>query len=113
MTLKQAIIIRTDLGMGRGKIAAQSAHASVAALEKVTTVAYNAWVAQGMKKIVLRIGSKKELLDLFMQAKKKFPTALIKDAGHTQVKPGTPTCISIGPTEEIDLNLLTNDLKLL
>ena len=99
--------------MGRGKIAAQSAHASVASLEKVTTVAYNAWVAQGMKKIVLKVGSKKELLDLFMRAKKKFPTALIKDAGMTQIKPGTITCIAIGPAEEIDINLLTKDMKLL
>ena len=113
MTLKQAIVIRTDLKMGRGKIAAQSAHASVAALEKVTAAAYTAWISQGMKKIVLRIGSKKELLDLFMLAKKKFPAALIKDAGQTQVKAGTPTCIAIGPAEEVDLNLLTSDLRLL
>ena len=27
--LKQAIVIRTDLGMGKGKIAAQASHASV------------------------------------------------------------------------------------
>ena len=113
MTLKQAIVIRTDIKMGRGKMAAQSAHATVAALEKVTTAAYNVWVAQGMKKIVLKVGSKKELLDLFMRAKKMFPTALIKDAGHTQVKPGTPTCIAIGPAEEIDINILTKDMKLL
>ena len=113
MTLKQAIIMRTDLKMGRGKIAAQSAHASVAALGKVTASAYSAWVSQGMKKIVLKIGSKKELLDLFMRAKKMFPTALIKDAGMTQVTPGTPTCIAIGPAEEIDIDILTKDMKLL
>ena len=99
--------------MGRGKIAAQSAHASVAALGKTTTAAYNAWVAEGMKKIVLKVGSKKELLDLFMRAKKMLPTALIKDAGMTQIKPGTVTCIAIGPAEEIDINLLTKDMKLL
>ena len=113
MALKQAIVIRTDLKMGKGKIAAQSAHASVAAIEKITTRVYEAWVAEGMKKIVLRIGSKKELLDLFMLAKKKFPTALIKDAGHTQVTPGTATCIAIGPVEESELGLLTKDMKLL
>ncbi len=113
MTLKQAIVMRTDLKMGKGKIAAQSAHASVTALEKATAAAYRAWVAQGMKKIVLKVGSKKELLDLFMRAKKMFPTALIKDAGLTQVAPGTPTCIAIGPAEEVDINLLTKDMKLL
>jgi len=100
MTLKQVIVIRTDLKMGRGKIAAQSAHASVAALEKVT-------------KIVVKVSGKKELLDLFMEAKRKFPAALIKDAGLTQIKSGEATCLAIGPAEEIDLNLLTKHLKLL
>ena len=42
-----------------------------------------------------------------------FPTALIKDAGMTQIKPGTVTCIAIGPAEEIDINILTKDMKLL
>ncbi len=113
MTLKQVIVIRTDLKMGRGKIAAQSAHASVAALEKVTTTTYNAWTATGMKKIVVKVSGKKELLDLFMEAKRKFPAALIKDAGLTQIKSGEATCLAIGPAEEIDLNLLTKHLKLL
>jgi len=113
MTLTQAIVVRSDLKMGKGKIAAQASHASVASLDKVTAAAFNAWAAEGMKKIVLRISGKKPLLDLYNRAKRKFPTALVKDAGLTQVKPGEPTCIAIGPAEEIDLTLLTRDLKLL
>lgn len=113
MSLKQAIVVRTDLKMGRGKIAAQSAHASVSALNKITSYAFNEWVSDGMKKIVLRIENKKGLLDLFNKAKKKFPAALVKDAGLTQVRAGEPTCIAIGPADEIDLDLLTGKLRLL
>ncbi len=113
MTLKQAIVVRTDLKMGRGKVAAQSAHASVSALNKVTTAAFNAWTSEGMKKVVLRINGKKALLDLFNKAKRKFPAALVKDAGLTQVKAGEPTCIAIGPAAEVDLDRLTGKLRLL
>lgn len=113
MGLKQVIVMRTDLNMGKGKIAAQSAHASVAAIEKATPSVFNKWISSGMKKVVLKVGSEKELLELFMRAKKKFPTALVKDAGLTQVESGTATCISIGPAEEGDLDLLTGHLKLL
>jgi PTH2 family peptidyl-tRNA hydrolase len=113
MALKQAIVVRTDLKMGRGKIASQASHASVAALNRVTTAAYNAWVSSGMKKVVLRITGKKALLDLFKMAKRTFPAALVKDAGLTQVKAGEPTCIAIGPAAEVDLDRLTGKLKLL
>lgn len=113
MVSKQAIIIRTDLRMSRGKIAAQSAHASVLAMEKVTTAGYNAWVGSGMKKVVLRIKGKKKMLDLYNKAKRKFPASLVKDAGLTQVKPGEPTCIAIGPANDVDLDRLTSKLKLL
>jgi PTH2 family peptidyl-tRNA hydrolase len=113
MGIKQAIVVRTDLKMSRGKIAAQAAHGSVAALSKTTTSAYSAWVATGMKKIVLRAKSKKELLDLFNEAKKKFPTALVKDAGNTQLEPGTITCIAIGPADDSDIDRLTGKLRLL
>ncbi len=50
MGLKQAIVIRTDLKMGKGKIAAQSAHASVDALNKVPTSIFNDWYSGGMKR---------------------------------------------------------------
>lgn len=113
MGLKQAIVIRADLGMGKGKIAAQSAHASVSCIEKVPNIVFEKWTAEGMKKIVLRVNSKMELLELFEKVKKLLPVALIKDAGLTQVKPGEPTCIAIGPAEESEINRFTKGLKLL
>ncbi|MEM0360144.1 MAG: peptidyl-tRNA hydrolase Pth2 [Candidatus Diapherotrites archaeon] len=112
--IKQAIIVRKDLKMGAGKIAAQAAHASLAALEKTkNTEIVEKWKAEGMPKIVLKVASEKELLELFMKAKKELPCALIKDAGRTQVEPGTATCIAIGPAEESKINKYTGKLKLL
>ena len=113
MGLKQAIIVRTDLGMGKGKIAAQCAHASVSALEKADGKIVEKWSSEGAKKVVLKVGGKKELLNLFATARRFFPTSLIKDAGLTQVKPGEATCIAIGPVEEAELDKLTGELKLL
>lgn len=113
MDYKQAIIVRRDLNMGMGKTSAQVAHASVAVMEKVDEKTWEEWQNQGMKKIVLKVKGKKELLDLFQRAKKRLPAALIKDAGHTQVKPGEPTCIAIGPAEENKIDEFTKELKLL
>ena len=113
MALKQAIVVRTDLGMGKGKIAAQASHASVQVLERADEKVVEEWKGEGMKKIVLKISGKKELLELFQTVKKLFPTALIKDAGLTQITPGEPTCFAVGPAEEIELNKFLGKLKLL
>jgi len=113
MALKQAIIVRTDLKMGKGKIAAQCSHASVEVLEKAGEGTIQEWKEHGMKKIVLKVANKRELLELFQKAKESLPAALVKDAGLTQIRPGEPTCIAIGPAEESDLDKLTGHLKLL
>jgi len=113
MALKQVIVVRTDLKMGRGKIAAQSAHASIAVIRDLPPAIFGTWYAQGMKKIVLKVKGKKELFDLYKIAKKNFPAAIINDAGLTQIKKGAPTCIAIGPAEEASLDRLTGKLKLL
>lgn len=113
MDYKQAIVVRKDLNMGVGKTSAQAAHASLAVMQKADKKVWEEWQSQGMKKIVLKVQGKKELLELFERAKKMLPTSLIKDAGHTQVKPGEPTCIAIGPAEEKKIDEFTKELKLL
>ncbi|HIH09353.1 MAG TPA: peptidyl-tRNA hydrolase [Candidatus Diapherotrites archaeon] len=116
MDFKQAMVVRSDLQMGKGKIAAQCSHASLEAYEKTlrqSPLWVGEWKAQGQAKIVLKVGSKKELLELFEKVKKAIPSALIKDAGHTQVDTGEPTCIGIGPAPEAEINRFTKDLKLL
>ena len=113
MELKQAIVIRADLKMGKGKIAAQCAHASIEAMDKTDSEIAREWKSQGMKKVVLKVNSEKELLELFMRAKKELPCALIRDAGLTQVESGSVTALGIGPAEESKINKFTKELKLL
>ncbi len=111
--MKQAIIMRKDLKMGQGKIAAQCAHASISAMEKTDKKIVEEWKAQGMKKVVLKVSSERELLELFSRAKRELPCALIKDAGLTQIESGSITAIGIGPAEESKIDKFTKELKLL
>ncbi len=114
---KQAIVIRTDLEMGKGKLVAQGSHASLHAFQKCVEVdermAY-AWDQAGCKKIVLKAGSEGELLKLYDKAKKKgLPAVIIRDAGATQIPSGTVTALGIGPWLETDIDAVTGELKLL
>ena len=116
MEYKQILIVRNDLKMGKGKIAGQCAHASLAAYEKTKIKEPNwleEWKEQGQAKIVVKVGSKEELLEWFEKLKNLFPCALIKDAGRTQIASGEATCVGVGPAPENELNKFTKDLKLL
>ncbi len=113
MELVQYIIVNSSLGMGKGKIAAQASHASVSVLEKVDEEIIDEWKAMGMKKIVLKVKDDQELLDLFMQAKKELPCALITDAGKTQISAGSKTAFACGPVKEQDGKKYFSKLKLL
>jgi len=39
--------------------------------------------------------------------------AIIRDAGRTQLAPGTPTCCAIGPAENSRIDAVTGGLSLL
>lgn len=111
---KQAIVLRSDLGMGKGKIAAQAAHASIAAYRLSAEADRKKWQASGEEKVALKVGSENELIELFGQAKaRKLPAALIRDAGRTQIPAGTVTALAIGPAEERLVDEVTGKLKLL
>ncbi|HPC10338.1 MAG TPA: peptidyl-tRNA hydrolase Pth2 [archaeon] len=113
---KQVILVRNDLHLGKGKIASQVAHASVTSFldtQQKDPHAASEWLEEGQKKIVLKIESKKELLDLFEQIKKKFPHALIKDMGLTQLSSPDITCLGIGPIPEKEIDFFTKKYKLL
>jgi PTH2 family peptidyl-tRNA hydrolase len=116
---KQAIVVRTDLKMGKGKIATQVAHASLGAYRTAKSKRrykniVGFWEGVNEKKVVLKVGSLRRLKSLHDKAKRmRLPAVLIRDAGHTQVKPGTITCIGIGPAEEKRIDEITKDLKLL
>ncbi len=112
--MKQAIVVRADLKLGKGKIASQCAHASIAAFLIANEKDRTKWIKQGMKKIVLKVSSERELLELYKQAKKeKLPAALITDRGLTQLKGPTNTTVGIGPADDEKVDKITGKLKLL
>ncbi len=116
MGLKQVIVVRADLGMGKGKIAAQVGHACVLGAENVRK-SHPDWFAKwwdGQAKIVLKVNSESELETVKRNAiEMGLPWSQVTDAGHTQIAPGTFTCISIGPAPEEQIDKITYELKLL
>ena len=111
---KQVILVRTDLKLPAGKLAAQAAHASVEAVLRSAQTEIKAWRSEGMKKIVLKVKDEKELHQYNQQAKDfGLVTALITDAGHTVVEPGTITCLAIGPAKEGEIDRVTGELSVL
>lgn len=114
MAFKQAIVLRSDLKMGKGKLCAQSAHASLLAVKKASASAIARWEASGSEKIVVKVSSEKELRELEKKARNlKLPCALVRDAGFTQIPAGSLTALAIGPAEEKRVDEVTGKLKLL
>jgi PTH2 family peptidyl-tRNA hydrolase len=110
--LKQVILVRTDIKMSKGKAAAQVAHASVEAVLNSNKKLISKWRSVGMKKITLEVKSKEELLKYKQLADEaNIQCALITDAGHTELTPGTQTCLAIGPEAEAKINKITGELK--
>lgn len=115
MHTKLTLVVRSDLGMGRGKIAAQAAHAAVAAVLAVLgTPDFLAWLRDGQPKVVLKAISEDDLFGIAEQASAAgLPVQVIHDAGRTQVAEGTPTCCGIGPAEDSRIDAITSGLPLL
>lgn len=114
---KQVIIFRSDLRLGKGKLAAQAGHAAVSAAEEARKrhrTWWEAWLFEGQRKIAVKVNDEKELLEFDTHAKDfGLPTALIIDRGLTQVPEGTVTCLGIGPAPESLIDQLTGKLPLL
>lgn len=113
MEMKQAIVARTDVGMGKGKLAAQVAHASLSAYEDADERTRRAWKGAGQKKVVLKASGESQLFELADRAEREgLAHAVIRDAGHTQLEPGTVTCLGVGPGPEEAVDRVTGDLSL-
>lgn len=114
MPYKQIILVRQDLKLPKGKLAAQAAHASVEAVLKSDKKIVEAWRNEGMAKIVLKVKDETELLHYFQLAKENgISAALITDAGKTVIAPGTKTCVALGPDTEEKIDQITGKLPLL
>jgi len=138
--VKQVIIMRKDLGMTKGKMMAQAAHASLAVFFQdmhleygLNTVKNNGaykyvlwlpsgslgdqmhqWIQGSFTKIGLKCESEEELLHLYMKAKAaELPVSKIIDNGLTHFKGIlTWTCIAIGPAWSEDIDKITENLSL-
>ncbi len=114
---KQVIAVRTDLRMSKGKIAVQVAHGAVSAAEKARVSnqdVWRSWLREGQKKVAVKVYSEEELLQLMRKAViHRLPYSLIRDAGMTELPPGTMTVIGIGPAKSEEVDKVTADLKLL
>jgi PTH2 family peptidyl-tRNA hydrolase len=114
--IKQVIIVRADLDMGRGKAAAQCAHASLSSYLNAVSAHKDTvkdWLESGQKKIVLKVDGEEALVKFYEAFKfKKIPCALVSDAGLTEIPPGTKTALGIGPWKSQELDVLTRGLKL-
>ncbi|MDY2789147.1 MAG: aminoacyl-tRNA hydrolase [Atopobium sp.] len=136
---KQMIVMRRDLHMRKGKIAAQASHACVEAilmalarekrLDQVRVAHDNwvyldegaqeptplsAWFEAGVAKVCVYVDSEEELLELATRAKEQgFVCALVRDAGLTEFH-GEPTftCLAFEPLLPEQVDPLTGDLPL-
>eukprot|EP00931_Biecheleriopsis_adriatica_P000544 TRINITY_DN100600_c0_g1_i1.p1 TRINITY_DN100600_c0_g1~~TRINITY_DN100600_c0_g1_i1.p1 ORF type:complete len:163 (-),score=29.51 TRINITY_DN100600_c0_g1_i1:77-565(-) len=116
--VKMVLLVRNDLGMQKGKIAAQCGHAVLGAYHaavRQSSPCLEIWEASGGKKIALKVSSEEELCDFGSRATAHDVVHyIVRDAGHTQVAPHTRTVCALGPapTEVLDA-LGCKDLKLL
>src|SRR3989344_7030376 len=111
--MKQAILIRQDLNLPKGKLASQCSHAAVECTLKSDKNKVKDWHNQGMAKIVLKVKDLKELKFFNQFAKDAgLITALITDAGKTTIEPGTITCLGIGPDSDEKIDNIVKELKL-
>jgi len=132
--IKQVILVRKDLGMNKGKVAAQVAHASMGAFLKsfqrygfedgdnIQGIMVNyldhpevqEWLEGSFAKVVLAVNSEEELKAYHeIAAKAGLNCAYIEDNGTTVfngVK--TPTCLGVGPAKAEVLDVIFNQLKL-
>lgn len=112
--MKQVILVRKDIKIPKGKLAAQAAHASVEAVQKSPKINLKKWKSEHSKKVVLKVKNLDELVKYDKKAQKiGLKTALIIDAGKTVFKDSTVTCLAIGPDEDKKIDKITGKLKIL
>lgn len=114
---KQVIVVRHDLKMSSGKLAAQVAHGAVGSADKARHAHRNwffAWLTEGQKKVVVKVESEHELRELQKKATREgLSNLLVQDAGLTELSSGTTTALGIGPAPNEIMDKVTRGLPLL
>ncbi len=114
---KQVMVVRDDLGMSKGKLSVQVAHASLSAAEKARKKNpewYEEWLNERQKKVVVKVSSEEKLEELKKEAEiQNLPNNLVRDAGLTELSPNTSTVLGIGPAPNEEIDKVTGNLKLL
>ncbi|KAJ8067380.1 hypothetical protein OCU04_004731 [Sclerotinia nivalis] len=116
---KMVLVVRTDLGMTKGKIAAQCSHATLACYKTISRKDPNSsilrrWEREGQAKVALQVKSEDELDTLQAKALSMGVVAeQIADAGRTQIASGSHTVLGIGPAPKSVIDQITGNLKLL
>ncbi|CAG5155608.1 uncharacterized protein ALTATR162_LOCUS3744 [Alternaria atra] len=116
---KMVLVVRTDLGMTKGKIGAQCGHATLACYKHFLRHAPEStllkrWERMGQAKVALQVKSEEELELLQAQALSLGLVAhIIHDAGRTQIASGSATVLGIGPAPKGVIDQVTGHLKLL
>ncbi|EHK47073.1 hypothetical protein TRIATDRAFT_154681 [Trichoderma atroviride IMI 206040] len=119
---KLVLVVRTDLGMTKGKIAAQCSHATLACYKALARADPSSperkllarWERFGQAKIAVQVKSQAEMLELRGKARAMGLTAeVIQDAGRTQIEAGSMTVLGVGPAPKSLVDKVTGGLKLL
>ena len=120
---KMVLLVREDLNMSSGKVAAQCSHAAVGLFQRLISEEYRShptvqknlktWIEEGQKKVCLSIANVEMLEDLRASCSmKRIPYFVVEDAGRTEVAYGTETVMAIGPCENEVLDRVTGKLRL-
>ena len=116
-TYKMVLIVRGEIRLTPGKAAVQVAHAAVMLSELASRKSpreWDAWRAEGQKKIALVVPTLTDMEELERAARaRKLPTVFVEDAGLTEVPPGTRTVLGIGPARSELIDPITGKLPLL
>jgi PTH2 family peptidyl-tRNA hydrolase len=113
---KLVVVVRDDLKISPGKMAAQVAHAAVScalSAKAKKPVWFSAWYREGQRKVVVRAKDLEHLRFLAEKAAKAgLSISMITDAGLTELPPNTTTCLGIGPAPQDKVDPITGSLPL-
>jgi PTH2 family peptidyl-tRNA hydrolase len=113
VSYKCVILVRQDIKMSCGKMIAQCGHGIAQTMKGSNKQMIREWMRNGEKIVALKVANLETMDNLKKKAnKQKLFAKIIRDAGHTEVEPDTPTVCVIGPDTEERINAITGKLQI-